>query len=103
MDFIGRALALVYDVRLDLRKPSRLLVIGDMRVPRIIVRYDTPGGGGRLTIDATPRASSAITQDNDRLIIKFDAKDVVSDFNSRTDCRNRNNARISLRRRAQLP
>ena len=60
-------------MRLDLRKPSRLLVIGDLRVPRIIVRYETPGSGGRLTIDATPRASSAITQDNDRLIVKFDA------------------------------
>ena len=73
VDFIGRALALVYDARLDLRKPSRLLVIGDLRVPRIIVRYETLGSGGRLTIDATPRASSAITQDNDRLTIKFDA------------------------------
>jgi N-acetylmuramoyl-L-alanine amidase len=73
VDFIGRALALVYDTRLDLRKPSRLLVIGDLRVPRIIVRYETIGSGGRLTIDATPRASSAITQDNDRLTIKFDA------------------------------
>ena len=26
--------------RLDLRKPSRLLVVGDLRVPRVIVRYD---------------------------------------------------------------
>jgi N-acetylmuramoyl-L-alanine amidase len=73
VDFIGRALALVYDVRLDLRKPSRLLVIGDLRVPRVIVRYEALGSGGRLTIDATPRAASAITQDNDRLTIKFDA------------------------------
>ena len=73
VDFIGRALALVYDTRLDLRKPSRLLVIGDLRVPRIIVRYETLGSGGRLTIDATPRVSSAITEDTDRLTIKFDA------------------------------
>lgn len=73
VDFIGRALALVYDTRLDLRKPSRLLVIGDLRVPRIIVRYETLGSGGRLTIDATPRVSSAVTQDNDRLTITFDA------------------------------
>jgi N-acetylmuramoyl-L-alanine amidase len=73
VDFIGRALALVYDARLDLRKPSRLLVIGDLRVPRIIVRYETIGSGGRLTIDATPRVSSVITQDDDRLTIKFDA------------------------------
>ena len=73
VDFIGRALALVYDTRLDLRKSSRLLVIGDLRVPRVLVRYEPIGSGGRLTIDATPRVASTVTQDNDRLTIKFDA------------------------------
>ena len=72
-EFIGRALALVYDAKLDLRRPSRLLVVGDLRVPRIQMRYDTVGAGGRLTIDATPRATSTVTQDNERLTIKFDA------------------------------
>ena len=56
VEFISRALALIYDVRLDLRKPSRLLVVGDLRVPRVTVRYDPLGAAGRLTIDATPRA-----------------------------------------------
>jgi N-acetylmuramoyl-L-alanine amidase len=73
VEFISRALALVYDVRLDLRKPSRLLVVGDVRVPRITVRYEPLGATGRLTIDATPPALSTITQENDRLTIKFDA------------------------------
>ena len=35
--------SLIYDTRLDLRKPSRLLVVGDLRVPRIAVRYDSLG------------------------------------------------------------
>jgi N-acetylmuramoyl-L-alanine amidase len=73
VEFISRALALIYDVRLDLRKPSRLLVIGDLRVPRISVRYDPLGASGRLTIDATPRAQSTVTQEGDRLTVKFDA------------------------------
>jgi N-acetylmuramoyl-L-alanine amidase len=73
VEFISRALALVYDVRLDLRKPSRLLVVGDVRVPRITVRYEPLGATGRLTIDAAPPALSTITQENDRLTIKFDA------------------------------
>ncbi len=33
LDFISRALAPVYDTRLDFRRASRLLVIGDLRVP----------------------------------------------------------------------
>ena len=73
VEFISRALTLVYDTRLDLRKPSRLLVVGDVRVPRILVRYDSVGAAGRLTIDATPRATSAVTQDGDRILVKFDA------------------------------
>ncbi|MBI3493303.1 MAG: N-acetylmuramoyl-L-alanine amidase [Acidobacteria bacterium] len=73
VEFISRALATIYDVKLELRKPSRLLLIGDIRVPRIVVRYDALGASGRLTIDAMPRATSTVTQDTDRLIVKFDA------------------------------
>jgi N-acetylmuramoyl-L-alanine amidase len=73
VEFIGRALSLVYDTRLDLRKPSHLLVIGDVRVPRITVRYDALGAAARLTIDATPRATATVTQESEHLTIKFDA------------------------------
>ena len=73
VEFISRALALVYDGKLDLRKPSRLVVVGDVRVPRLTFRYDPLGASGRLTIDATPRALATITQDGDHLTIKFDA------------------------------
>jgi N-acetylmuramoyl-L-alanine amidase len=73
VEFINRALGLVYESRLELRKASHLLLVGDVRVPRITVRYDLLAIGGRLTIDATPRAESTVTQDNDLLSIKFDA------------------------------
>ena len=73
VEFISRALAPMYDTRLDFRKPSHLLVIGDLRVPRISVRYEPQAGSGRLTIDATPRAESSVSQDNQRLLVKFDA------------------------------
>ena len=53
-----RAVARSTTSRLDLRKPSHLLVVGDLRVPRITVRYDPLGAAGRLTIDATPRATA---------------------------------------------
>ncbi len=80
VEFISRALAPVYDTRLDLRKPSRLLVVGDLRVPRIAVRYDPLGTAGRLTIDATPRAPASVTEEGQHLSIKFeaDALDIAS-------------------------
>ena len=73
VDFIGRALSLVYESKLTLRRPSRLVVIGELRVPRVQVRYDAVGAGGRLTIDATPRAAGTTSQDGDQLTLKFDA------------------------------
>ena len=72
VDFISRALALIYDVRLDLRKPSHLLVVGDLRVPRVAIRYET-ADTPRLIVDATPRTTSTIAQENNQLAIKFDA------------------------------
>ncbi len=73
IEFVNRALALIYDQRLDLRKPARLLIVGDLRVPRIAARYDPLGIAGRLTIDATPRATSTVSQDSEHITIKFDA------------------------------
>ena len=73
VEFISRALAPIYDTRLELRKPSRLLIVGDLRVPRILARYDPLGAAGRLTIDATPRATSTVSQDGEHITVKFDA------------------------------
>jgi N-acetylmuramoyl-L-alanine amidase len=73
MEFVNRALGLIYETRLELRRPSRLVVIGDLRVPRITVTADTTANTTRLTVDATPAAASAITQETGRLIIRFEA------------------------------
>ena len=73
VEFIDRALALIYDTTLEVRKASHLVIVGEFRVPRVTVRYDLVAPGGRLTIDATPRAAATVTEDNNRLLIKFDA------------------------------
>ncbi len=73
VEFISRALATIYDTRLDLHRPSRLLIIGDIRVPRLTIRHEPLGNAARVTIDATPRTISAISQDGSRLTIRFDA------------------------------
>ena len=73
LELISRALATVYDTRLELRKASRLLILGDVRVPRVLIRYELLGAVARLTVDATPRTTATVSQENDRLSIKFDA------------------------------
>jgi N-acetylmuramoyl-L-alanine amidase len=72
VEIINRALTLIYDSRLDLRKPSRLLIVGDWRVPRVTMRLeggDTP----RIVVDAAPRTDSTVSQQNNSLLIKFEA------------------------------
>jgi len=72
VEFVGRALALVYDARLDLRRASRLLVVGDLRVPRVTVRVEN-GDPTRVVIDASPRTGSTIAQENRAIAVRFEA------------------------------
>lgn len=74
VDFVSRALASILPSRLELRKPSRLVLAGDVRLPRIAARAETIGGGTtRLTIDLAPPTAHAVTQEATRLLIRFDA------------------------------
>jgi N-acetylmuramoyl-L-alanine amidase len=73
VEFVSRALAPIYDAKLELRKTSRLLIVGDLRVPRLSLHYEAVGAAGRLTIDAAPRASSTVSQDAEHVAIRFEA------------------------------
>ncbi len=73
VEFISRALAPIHEVRMDLRPASRLLVLGSLRVPRVVIGQEPLANAARITIDTTPRTATTITQDGDRLTIRFDA------------------------------
>ena len=72
VEFLSRALAPIYDSRIELRKASRLLIVGDLRVPRVIVRFEDPGPPTRLTVDVTPGTSGSVSQEPGRLLIRLD-------------------------------
>jgi N-acetylmuramoyl-L-alanine amidase len=74
LDFIPRAIAPIYGARLELRKPSRLILIGDIRMPRVAARIEPLGGLARLTLDVAPATPHTVTQDGTRLVVKFDAE-----------------------------
>jgi N-acetylmuramoyl-L-alanine amidase len=73
LDFIPRALGPALGTRLDLRRPSRLIVVGDLRVPRISARAEQAGVGVRLTFDLAPATPHTVTQEANRLQIRFEA------------------------------
>jgi N-acetylmuramoyl-L-alanine amidase len=73
LEFINRALAPIYDDRIEFRRASRLVLIGDLRVPRVVVRHEALANASRLTIETTPPSTSTVAQEPGRLAIRFDA------------------------------
>ena len=72
VEFIGRALPLIYDDRLELRQRSRLVIIGDIRVPRVAVRHQRVGREARVNFAMAPASDYQIVQEQDQLIVQFD-------------------------------
>jgi len=73
VDFLSRALAPSLGTRLELRKPSRLILIGDVRAPRVAGIVEVLGSLVRLTLDVAPRTTHSVVQEGNRLVVKFDA------------------------------
>ena len=73
VDFVGRALAPVYGTRLELRKPSRLILLGDIRMPRVAARVEPIGTLTRVTFDVAPPTPHTVAQEGSRLLLRFDA------------------------------
>ena len=63
VEFLSRALAPIYDRRIDLRRPSRLLIVGDVTVPRVVARIDAAGPPSRATIEVTPATQVTVSTD----------------------------------------
>jgi N-acetylmuramoyl-L-alanine amidase len=73
LDFLPRALGPIYSTRIDLRRPSRLLVVGELRVPRVTGRVDIPGPPTRATIEIAPAAPVVVTTEPGRVVLRIDA------------------------------
>jgi N-acetylmuramoyl-L-alanine amidase len=72
VDFIARALAPALG-KLELRKPSRLILVGDIRVPRVAGTVEPQGNVARITLDVAPQTPHTVSQDGARIVVKFEA------------------------------
>jgi len=73
VDFLPRALSLVAESRIDYRRGSRLLLIGNVKVPRVTIRVDPAGAGARVTVEIAPPAGVMTVTDPDKVTVRFDA------------------------------
>ena len=73
VEFLTRALAPIYDQRIELRRNSRLLILGDVRVPQVGARIEVPGPPTRATIEVIPAASVSVATEPGRVLLRIDA------------------------------
>jgi N-acetylmuramoyl-L-alanine amidase len=73
VDFVSRALAQVAGTPIELRKPSRLIITGEFRMPRVAGRIEPLGALTRIIFDVAPTTRNAVSQDGNRLLIRFEA------------------------------
>lgn len=72
-EFLPRALSLLLDTRLDLRRAARLLIVGDVRVPRVVARVDAGTTNVAVTFEVTPNTEARVTAQAGRLVVQFEA------------------------------
>lgn len=80
VEFLGRGLSLILDQRAEYRRGSRLLIVGEVRVPRVTVRSDTTPTSARVTIEISPRAEHTLSQENGRLVLALQADALDADI-----------------------
>lgn len=76
VDFLSRAVGPATGQRIDVRRGPHLIIVGDLRVPQVAIRFERQGANGRLILDVQPPVAVRIARDATRLLIRFEA-DVV--------------------------
>lgn len=72
-EFLPRAMSLILDTRLDLRRAARLLIVGDVRVPRVVARVDAGTTNVAVTFEITPNTEARVTAQGGRIVVQFEA------------------------------
>jgi len=73
VEFLQSALAPIYDQRIQVRRTARLIILGDLRVPRVTARIDSPGPPTRVTFEVAPPTGITASQDGSRVVVRVDA------------------------------
>lgn len=72
-EFLQQALNPIYDQRIEYRRAARLLLVGDLRVPRVSGRIDSPGPPTRGAIAITPAAAVNVISEAGRILVRVEA------------------------------
>lgn len=72
-EFVTRALTLVLERRVEYRRAGRLLVVGDLRVPRVVARGEFAANAAQITFEIAPATETTVSLGTGQLTVTFAA------------------------------
>jgi N-acetylmuramoyl-L-alanine amidase len=72
-EFVTRVLAVVVDQRVEFRRPGRLLVLGELRVPRVVTRGEFGANAAQITFEVSPATEATVTAASGQILVTFAA------------------------------
>lgn len=72
-EFVTRVVSLVVDRRIDFRRAGRLIVVGDLRVPRVVVRGEFAANAAQVTLEISPATETTVAQAAGQLTVTMAA------------------------------
>jgi N-acetylmuramoyl-L-alanine amidase len=73
LDFIPVALARALNTRIEVRRPSKLIIVGNVVVPHVAIQVQKLATGARVTFELQPTAPHKVTREGKTVTVKFDA------------------------------
>jgi N-acetylmuramoyl-L-alanine amidase len=61
------------NLRVDVRRATHVILLGDVRLPQVTTRFERHASGGRLMFDIRPASPYRVAREASRLVIRFDA------------------------------
>lgn len=80
IEFLNRALAAIYDARIELRTTSRLLLLGQVNVPRLTVTLQEQDSFTGLILELTPSISVSATTDTSTITLAVEADGIDAEL-----------------------
>ena len=72
-EFVTRVLAVVVDQRVEYRRAGRLLVLGELRVPRVVTRGEFGANAAQITFEVSPATEATVTSAGGQITVTFAA------------------------------
>lgn len=73
IDFLTKALGPALGEPIVLRRSSRLILVGNVRVPQVGGRVERTASGARIVLNVQPATPHTVTRDGNRLTVRFEA------------------------------